>query len=54
MQPVREELADLTGYGYFCADQDGFDGGYVMPQDHKDEEFLAAAEQLLHAKEVSA
>lgn len=54
MQPVREELADLTGYGYFCADQDGFDGGYVMPQDHKDEEFMAAAEQLLHAKEVSA
>ena len=54
MQSVREELADLTGYGYFCADQDGFDGGYVMPQDHKDEEFMAAAEQLLSAKEVSA
>ena len=54
MQSGREELSDLTGYGYFRADQDGFDGGYVMPQDHKDEEFMAAADQLLHAKEVSA
>ena len=54
MQSGREELSDLTGYGYFRADQDGFDGGYVMPQDHKDEEFMASAEQLLYAKEVSA
>lgn len=54
MQSGREELSDLTGYGYFRADQDGFDGGYVMPKDHKDEEFMASAEQLLYAKEVSA
>lgn len=54
MHSGREELADLTGYGYMRADQDGFDGGYVTPELHKEEEFLAASLQILDAKEVKA
>lgn len=43
---------DLTGYGYHRADQDGYDGGYVTPAEHKEEEFFRASEMLLDAKEI--
>lgn len=42
----------LAGYGYDLADVDGHDGGQVSPEDHKEEEFLAAAEMRLDAKQI--
>ena len=44
---------DLDGYGYRRSDQDGYlDGDPVSPREHKDEEFLSAARDLLAAEEV--
>lgn len=48
-----ENEPDLSGYGYKRADQDGYDGGSVSPIDHKEEEFFAAAKQILHAQGIT-
>lgn len=48
----NEQTTDLTGYGYHSADQDGFDGGYVTAEEHKEEEFFRAAEMALEANPI--
>lgn len=48
---VRDAI-DLTGWGYVRADQDGYDGEVVTPEEHREETFFAAALQLLGAKPI--
>lgn len=40
---------NLEEYGYIQADQDGYDGERVSPEEHKEEEFFAALEEMLDA-----
>ena len=47
-----KEANRLEGYGYTKSDNDGWDGGFVTPEEHKSEEFLVAAEMLLDAKPI--
>ena len=42
----------LKGYGYCRADQDGYEGEEVSPEEHNEEEILEASRQLLDAKEI--
>lgn len=42
----------LEKYGYWLADQDGYDGGWVSAIEHKEEEFFAALEIELDAKPI--
>lgn len=46
------EAADLSEYGYIRADQDGWNGEVVSPQEHNEEVILEAAAELLDAREV--
>ena len=41
---------NYDGYGYTKADQDGYDGQIVTPEQHKEREFFEALTQLLDAK----
>lgn len=52
LRPLIDKLSppNLTGYGYTKADQDGYDGEIVTPEEHKEEEFFEALKQLLDAK----
>ena len=41
LRPLIDKLSppNLTGYGYIKADQDGYDGQIVTPEEHKEEEY---------------
>lgn len=50
-QDVRDAI-DLSGWGYVRADQDGYDGEIVTPEEHREETFFAAARELLGAETI--
>ena len=52
LRPLIEKLSppNLTGYGYIKADQDGYDGEIVTPEEHKEEEFFELPTYYLDAK----
>ena len=52
LRPLLDKLSppNLAGYGYVKADQDGYDGEIVTPEEHKDEGFFEALKHLLDAK----
>ena len=52
LRPLIEKLSppNLTGYGYIKADQDGYDGEIVTPEEHKEEEFFELLTYYLDAK----
>ena len=52
LRPLIEKLSppNLTGYGYIRADQDGYDGQIVTPEEHKEEEFFQLLNHYLDAE----
>ena len=52
LQPLIDKLSppNLDGYGFIQADQDGYDGEIVTPEQHKEQEFFEALKIYLNAE----
>ena len=52
LRPLIDKLSppNLTGYGYIRAEQDGYDGEIVTPEEHKEEEFFELLTYYLDGK----